>query len=102
MRRFLFAMALCAPMPSVSEEVTIENLVRAESDTMIRANLASYGVGLGKIVHERAPVSAVKPQPIIRSNQDTLYSAVILDLSKAARVTLPETDGRFQSMLVIN
>ncbi len=65
-------LALCAPAVVVAEEVRIENLVCAESDTMIRANLAAYGVGLGEIVRERAPVSAEGPQPIIRANQDTL------------------------------
>lgn len=82
MRRLLFALALCAPTVALSEQVRIHNLVRAESDTMIRANLAAYGVGVGEIVHERALVSADAPQPIIRANQDTLYSAVILDLSQ--------------------
>lgn len=102
MRRLLFALALCAPSVAVSEQVRIHNLVRAESDTMIRANLAAYGVGVGEIVHERALVSADAPQPIIRANQDTLYSAVILDLSQPVQITLPESDGRFQSMLAIS
>ncbi len=104
--RLLLTLALCAPIlvPTLvmAEDVTIGNLVRAESDTMIRANLAAYDVGLGQIVHERKLVSAEDPQPIIRANQDTLYSAVILDLSEPVTITLPEAGGRFQSMLVIN
>jgi hypothetical protein len=100
--RLLLIVALCAPTLAFAEEVTIQNLVRAESDHMFRATLAGYGIGVGELVHERAPVSAEGPQPIIRANQDTLYSALILDLSEPATVTLPETDGRFQSMLVIS
>jgi len=97
-----FALFLLPATALATEPVTIETLVRAESDTMIRANLAASKVGLGKLVHERKLVSAAEPQPIIRANQDTLYSAVVLDLSKAATITLPEVGDRFQSMLVIN
>jgi hypothetical protein len=39
---------------------------------------------------------------VIRANQDTLYSGVIIDLSTPVTVTLPEGDGRFQSVLVIS
>lgn len=98
----ILALALCSPVSALAEDVTISNLVRAESDTMIRAGLATSKVGIGEFAHERAPVSAEEPQPIIRANQDTLYSMVIVDLSEPASITLPETDGRFQSMLVIN
>jgi len=96
------AVLLCCPTLALAEDVTIKNLVRAESDTMIRANMAAYNVGLGQLIHERKPVSAEGPQPIIRANQDTLYSAVMLDLSEPATITLPEAGGRFQSMLVIS
>jgi hypothetical protein len=101
MRLFLI-LVLCAPTLAFAVEVTIQNLVRAESDTMIRANLATYAIEVGEFLHERAPVSAEGPQPIIRPNQDTLYSVIVLDLSKPATITLPEADGRFQSMLVIS
>jgi len=98
----VIAVAMCAPAFALAEDVTIENLVRAESDTMIRANLTRYKIGPGELVHERQTVSAEGPQPVIRPNQDTLYSVVVLDLSEPATVKLPEVDGRFQSMLVIN
>jgi hypothetical protein len=103
MRYLVFLAMLALPISAhASERVTIKNLVRAESDTMFRANLAAYKIGVGKLVHERKLVSAAEPQPIIRANQDTLYSAVVLDLSKPATITLPKSDGRFQSMLVIS
>ena len=101
MRLFLI-LALCAPTLAFAEEITIENLVRAETDTMFRATMAGYKIGVGELLHEREPVSAEGPQPIIRPNQDTLYSTAVLDLSEPATITLPEADGRFQSMLVIN
>ena len=102
LKRLLLVAAFLLPSAAFAEDVTIENLVRAESDTMIRANLANLGVKVGELAHQRAPTSASEPQPIIRPNQDTLYSAVVLDLSEPATITLPETDGRFQSMLVIS
>lgn len=98
----LLTVLLLAPTLAAAQEVTIANLVRAESDTMIRANLAAHGAGPGELVHQRDLVTADDPQPIIRANQDTLYSAVVLDLSQPATVTLPETGGRFQSMLVVS
>lgn len=105
--RLLLTLALCAPVMCAStlasaEEVTLENLVRAETDHMFRLNLAANKIGIGEFIHFREPTSAEKPQPVIRANQDTLYSAVVLDLSKPATITLPEIGGRFQSMLVIN
>jgi hypothetical protein len=35
-------------------------------------------------------------------NQDTLYSATVLDLSKPVKLTLPEAGGRYMSMHVVN
>lgn len=102
MRRLLLALALCAPVPALAEDITIQNLMRAESDTMFRVGMQTYGVGVGEIAHDREVVSADGPQPVIRPNQDTLYSAAIVDLSEPVTVTLPEGDGRFQSVLVIS
>ena len=102
MLKRLLVVACLLPSAALAEDVTMQNLVRAESDTMIRANLANQGVEVGELSHERTPTSASEPQPIIRANQDTLYSGVVLDLSEPATITLPETDGRFQSMLVIS
>jgi hypothetical protein len=72
------------------------------SDTMFRVTMQTNGTGVGQIAHERQVASADRPQPIIRANQDTLYSVAIIDLSAPVTVTLPEGDGRFQSVLVIS
>jgi hypothetical protein len=87
-----------------AEPVTVDTFVRAESDHSIRANLAKFqalGVGIGEIVHARDPVTP-ESQTVIRSNQDTLYSMVVLDLSKPVKITLPDTGGRYISLHVIN
>jgi len=102
MKRLCLAFALCAPLPALAEDITIQNLMRAESDTMFRAVMADNGIGIGELFHEREVTAADAPQPVIRPNQDTLYSGGFLDLSEPATVTLPEGDGRFQSVLVIS
>ena len=102
MRHLLLALALCAAAPALAENITIQNLMRAESDTMFRMTMQTSGKGIGEIAHERQVVSADGPQPIIRPNQDTLYSSSIVDLSQPVTVTLPEGNGRFQSVLVIS
>jgi hypothetical protein len=81
--------------------VTVANFVRAESDHMIRANMEMVGVTFGKFAHLREPTTPDN-QPVIRMNQDTLYSATVLDLSKPVTITLPEIGGRYMSMHVVN
>jgi len=100
--RLLLAAALCAPTLLCAEEVTLDTLVRAETDHMFRMNMAANDIGIGEFIHLRSPIAAVDPQPVIRANQDTLYSGVVLDLSEPAEIVLPEIDGRYQSMLVIS
>jgi len=90
------------PTLAFAEDITIQNLMRAESDTMFRLGMKTYGVGVGEIAHVREVASANAPQPVIRPNQDTMYSAAVVDLSKPVTVTLPKGDGRFQSVLVIS
>lgn len=100
----LITLALCAATATLAqaEDITIQNLMRAESDTMFRLTMQTNGTAVGEIAHERQVVSADAPQPIIRANQDTMYSAAIIDLSEPVTVSLPEGDGRFQSVLVIS
>ena len=101
MKRLLLALALCVPTIALAEEVTIENLVRAESDHMIRANMAAFGFEVGELFHLRQPTTT-ENQPTIRMNQDTLYSGLVLDLAEPVEIVLPEIDGRYQSMLVVS
>ncbi|KUJ76876.1 hypothetical protein AVO45_10300 [Ruegeria marisrubri] len=102
MKRLLLALALCVPVPALAEDITIQNLARAETDTMFRAIMADNDIGIGTLFHERTTTEADKPQPVIRANQDTLYSGVVVDLSEPLTVTLPKAGNRFQSVLVIN
>jgi hypothetical protein len=104
MFRTLFLAALLVPAAALAEDVTVDNFVRAESDYNIRANLEQFkalGADVGTILHLRDPVTA-ENQTVIRSNQDTLYSSLVLDLSEPVTITLPEIDGRYMSMHVVN
>jgi len=93
---------LALPMAlQAAEPVTVANYVRAESDTMIRASMKMTAIPIGSFTHLREPTTPDN-QPVIRMNQDTLYSATVLDLSKPVEITLPEADGRYMSMQVVN
>lgn len=100
--KLILAIALCLPTCLWAEEVTLDTLVRAETDHMFRMNMAVNDIEIGEFAHFRKPIAAEDPQPVIRANQDTLYSGLVLDLSKPAEIILPEIDGRYQSMLVIS
>ena len=84
-----------------SVKVTVANFVRAETDHMFRTNMKMMGVTIGAMTHLRAPTTP-ENQPVIRMNQDTLYSATVLDLSRPVKLTLPEVGGRYMSMHVVN
>ena len=104
-RAFLISMtfALLAGTASAQakEPVTVDNFVRAESDHMIRANMQAFGIEVGQFAHLRTPTTPDN-QPVIRMNQDTLYSGAVLDLSRPVQITLPEVGGRYMSMHVVN
>lgn len=54
-----------------------------------------------KFHHHRTPM-ALADQPAPMMNRDTLYSFAILDGSKDVTITLPEIDGRYMSLHVMN
>ncbi len=97
----LFALMLFLPTVVFAEEITLDNLLRAETDHMIRQNIAAFGLEVGQIVHEREILDLAN-QPVIRMNLDTLYSSLVLDLSEPVEITLPVIDGRYQSMHVMS
>ena len=79
--------------------VTVDNFVRAETDTYLHG---FAGLGLGVFLHRREP-APIDHQDVVRMNRDTLYSIAIVDLDAGpATVTLPETGGRFMSLQVIS
>ena len=105
MKRYLFSFAatgmlLLGSISSfASEAVTVDNFVRAETD-MTLASYVKQGA-FGKFLHIRQPVSIDK-QDVIRMNRDTLYSMGVFDLTTPVTIAKPASQGRFQSMMVIN
>ena len=80
--------------------VTVDNFVRAESDLYFSAVALKEG-GFGKFEHKRE-LTPLDHQNVIRQNRDTLYSAAVFDLDAGpVTITLPKTNGRFQSLQLI-
>jgi len=86
--------------------VTKANFADAETQTAlvkyvakVAAETCSTGMG---VIWNDGKTADPKDRTVIRINFDTLYSWLILDLSTPATFTLPETDGRYQSAMVLN
>ena len=80
--------------------VTLNNFVRAATDIELEKYVGLAG-GVNRFYHFRAP-TPVDNQPTIRMNRDTLYSAVVIDISKGATLTLPDVGERYMSAMVVN
>ncbi len=102
MKRFsVVVSALMALAGSVhaAEPVTIDTFVRAETDRTMAAYVSQGG--FGKFFHFRQP-TPIDQQDVIRMNRDTLYSIGVFDLTNPVTMTLPDSDGRYLSALIVN
>ncbi len=81
-------------------EVTAGNYVRAESDFQMTGYIELYN-SFGKFEHFRKPYD-VDNQVTIRGNRDTLYSFGVFDLRSPLTVTLPDPEGRYQSLMIVS
>jgi hypothetical protein len=84
----------------VSINVDNENFVRAETNRMFAGLQASAG-GVNSWNHYRRP-TPLDQQTIIRMNRDTLYSLAVVDITRGATVTVPESGDRYLSVMVID
>jgi len=80
--------------------VTVKTVAHAETDIAIQKMYDMAG-GFGELFHLRTP-TPIDKQAVIRMNRDALYSSVVFDLSKPVTIIMPETNGRYQSLQVIN
>ena len=85
---------------SMAVTVNVENFVRAETDRMFGA-LQAQASGINCWRHSRAPAS-LDQQTVIRMNRDTLYSFAIVDISSGATLTIPDSGGRYMSVMTVN
>jgi hypothetical protein len=80
--------------------VNVDNFRAAETALVLDKQLVLTG-GINRWFHYREP-TPVDKQPVIRMNRDTLYSGAIVDISEGGTVTVPEADGRYMSVMLIN
>jgi hypothetical protein len=92
--------ALAPAQAADAPEVTAANYVRAETDVQMKGYIATYN-NFGKFEHFRQPYD-VNNQVTVRTNMDTLYSFGVWDLRSPVTITLPETGGRYQSLMIVS
>ncbi len=80
--------------------VNVDNFDRAQTDFEF-AGIIKLAGGINKLHSNRTP-TPIDKQNVIRMNRDTLYSLGVVNISKGATVTLPETGKRYMSLMVIN
>ena len=93
-------LALAPAHAADAPEVTGFNYVRAETDVQMKGYIESYN-SFGKFAHFREPYD-VDNQVTVSGNRDTLYSVGVFDLRSPVTVTLPETGGRYQSLMIVS
>ncbi len=80
--------------------VNVDNFVRAETAAQFDRGIMVVG-GVNQWLHIRQP-TPLDQQSVIRMNRDTLYSSVLVDISKGATFTMPDSGDRYMSVMVIN
>jgi hypothetical protein len=85
--------------------VTDENYGLAESEVIFAGYVKKIAAatntnGVGVLMHLREGADP-KDRTIMRINFDTIYSFAIVDLTEDAVLTMPETNGRYQSTWII-
>ena len=81
-------------------DVNLDNLRTVESHLQFDRYQKATG-GVNRLLHLRSPVD-VDNQTTIAMNMDTLYSFAIVDIHKSATLTIPENNGRYFSVEVID
>jgi len=81
--------------------VNIDNFVRAETATQFDRVMIQTGGEMNTFNHRRVAVPLDK-QTVIRMNQDTFYSVAMVDISKGATLTIPELNGRYMGIAILN
>lgn len=80
--------------------VNADNYVRATTSRQF-AITQKMTRGLDRFTHGRQPTQLDKQQ-VERMNRDTIYSSALVDISAGATLTLPDAQGRYLSVAVIN
>ena len=95
------AVAATAATATTPTTVTVQNFVRAESDTYFARLVAKMGA-FGRFHHFREP-TPIDNQPVVAMNRDTLYSGAVFDLDAGpVTIELPDSKGRFMSLQAVS
>ncbi|WP_394126589.1 hypothetical protein [Vibrio hepatarius] len=97
MKKTILSLSLISAFSCVAAPVTMDNYVVAESDWYFTG--VQEKVGVNTWMHDD-PVS-IDNQQVIRSNRDVVYSIAIVDVSKGATFTVPQSD-EFQIIHIID
>lgn len=81
-------------------KVNVDNYVQAETALQFDRYVKFSG-GTNKWGHIRLP-TPLDTQNTIRMNRDTIYSFAVVDISKGAKITLPDPGERYMSVMVVN
>lgn len=84
----------------MATKVNADNFVAAETARMF-ADIQRDAGGVN-VLHHNRQAAPLDQQTVIRMNLDTLYSFAVVDVSAGATVTIPESDGRYQSVMVVD
>jgi hypothetical protein len=85
----------------MSTFVNVDNYARAEVAFQVDRAITMMGSGLNAWVHLRQP-TPLDQQTVIRMNRDTLYSLGFADISEGGTLTMPDSSGRYMTVMAIN
>ena len=80
--------------------VNADNYARAEAAFQF-AGMSKRNGGINKLVHARQPIPLDR-QRNMQMNRDTIYSSAIVDISKGASVSFPDSGDRYMSIAIVN
>lgn len=83
-----------------SRKVTVYDYARAETDLQLKGYAEKFGA-FGKFTHGREHYP-IDNQVTHSGNRDTIYSFGVFDLTTPLTVSLPDPDGRYMSLMLLN
>lgn len=80
---------------------TVDSYAQAETDTVLDRYANKLGLGVNKF-HHLTKLIPVDDQPVVRPNNDSLYSVAMVDAREGFDLTLPDTGDRYISAYVVD
>ena len=102
-KKLFIAALVAAPLSASATDLTVVNVDNFDkAQTSFEYDgIIKLAQGINKI-HSNRTTTPIDKQNVIRMNRDTLYSLGVINISKGATVTLPDTGKRYMSLMVIN